>query len=336
MEFSLPSHPPILVHTVRGSCIETRHTVHGAIVSIDGVLDTFGDDAARYPVRSTAKPLQALSLVRSPAMQSVTTDRLAIATASHNGETIHLDLVSTWLAELGLSEASLGCPHSVPFLPHLSRDYLLAGNQPRRLAHNCSGKHTGFLSQCVVEGFDPADYLNPNRPFQERVIGGVLDACHVAFTPELLARDGCRAPVLCLRLDELARGMVSLTPTGEHANEGSSILEAMTAHPHLVAGTDRFDTAAITSGNGALITKVGAAGLHVAVLPALGVAIAVKAEDGSKQAAEAGLVHLLSKGLGMDRPDGLDHIDWNTFADNKILDDAGEVAGRVHVVSDHG
>jgi L-asparaginase II len=54
----------------------------------------------------------------------------------------------------------------------------------------------------------------------------------------------------------------------ERANACRKITTAMAAHPDMVAGPDRFDTAAMKTANGNIITKIGSEGYQgIGVMP---------------------------------------------------------------------
>src|SRR3954468_8742678 len=154
---------PLIVQTTRGGVVELESRVNAVVVDSDGSLtEAFGTVDRRLPLRSTAKPLQALALVESGAAEAldVTPVELALASASHNGEDGHVAAVEAWLARLGVSEDALQCGASLPYLRSIPDDYVAHGGAPRRIRHNCSGKHAGFLAIGAHLGADPARYLD--------------------------------------------------------------------------------------------------------------------------------------------------------------------------------
>ena len=72
-------------------------------------------------------------------------------------------------------------------------------------------------------------------------------------------------------------------------------MDACFAAPDLVAGDGRFDTIVMRGLPDAAFAKGGAEGVHCAALPALGIGIAVKVDDGTKRGAEMVLAVLLAK-----------------------------------------
>ncbi|HRN54649.1 MAG TPA: asparaginase, partial [Gemmatimonadaceae bacterium] len=70
---------------------------------------------------------------------------------------------------------------------------------------------------------------------------------------------------------------------------------AIRKHPQLLGGTDRFDTVMLEETQGAVITKVGAEGVHTVAVPALGIGLAVKVEDGAARAQHVAVLRALQQ-----------------------------------------
>src|SRR3982750_111797 len=99
-----------LVEVTRGSITESRHRGHVAAVDGDGqIIAQLGSPETVTYLRSSAKPHQAIPLVASGAADhfGFTEKEVAIACASHNGETIHTETVAGMLKKIGLDESAL-------------------------------------------------------------------------------------------------------------------------------------------------------------------------------------------------------------------------------------
>ncbi len=313
------------VEITRGATIETDHPVLCAVADGDGrILVSYGDIDRPYPLRSSVKALQAIPLVASGAADAlaVSDAELAIACGSHNGEPRHVELVTDWLARLGRSEDDLRCGPARPWpeaWDGLDADFAM---EPRRIKHNCSGKHTGFLTLALHLGADPARYPDPTAPVQQAVLASLADCFGVAPVDLELAVDGCGAPVACVSARRLALGLTTLLRDGD---EGARILRAIGAHPWAIAGTGRFDTRVTTALAGNGFTKIGADGCRVAVLSDLGLTIAMKALSGDRRAVDAAMFRVLTT------YDALDPSDLPDLAEPEILNSLGAVVGRVQV-----
>jgi L-asparaginase II len=253
----------------------------GALVVLgaDGAV-LFSSGAVDRPVlpRSSNKPVQATALLAA-GWTPRSTEELAIAAASHNGEDGHRDLVAGMLAAAGLDEDDLGCPPDLPLHEPTRAAWLAAGRAPARLAMNCSGKHAGMLSACVAAGWPTEGYLEPEHPLQEAIAARLSAAAGEPVAAVVV--DGCGAPQHALSLTGLARGVLSLVEASEGA-PGRAVADAMRAHPWLVAGTGREDTGLMQAVPD-LLVKGGADGVHVAALPGRG-AVALKLDDGGDRA----------------------------------------------------
>jgi L-asparaginase II len=318
--------PALTVQTTRGGVLELESRVDAVIVDGSGrVVEAHGSIDRRLPLRSTAKPLQALALVESGAADAlgVTPAELALASASHNGEDGHATAVESWLGRLGLGEDDLQCGASLPYLRSIADDYLVQGGVATRIRHNCSGKHTGFLTLSAHLGADPARYLDRGGQVQRTVLAIVAERCGMQLGDDDIVGDGCGAPCPCVSLEALARGWATVMV--DAAGSGERIRSAIAAHPWYLAGTGRFDTALIDLTGGRVISKVGADGMHVAMAPETGLVVAAKAVDGSRIAAEEVLVQLLVENGALTAEDA-EHLPRGS-----VRDDAGRVVGSITV-----
>ena len=286
-----------MVEVWRGEMIESLHTGHAVVCDPSGeILHAWGaPETIIYP-RSSVKMLQALPMVESGAGRrfGLTPRHLALACASHNGEAMHSDLVRSWLGSLGRSEADLRCGCQPP-QDRATRDAMRArGALPGQVHHNCSGKHSGFLTFEKHIGGGP-EYVEIDHPVQR--------ACKAAFeemTAETSPRfgiDGCSAPNFATSMIGLARGMARMAdPTGfgpTRRAAARTLVKAMIAHPEMVAGTGRACTELMLAAKGQAVIKTGAEGVYVAILPAAKLGVALKITDGATRAAECAIAAIL-------------------------------------------
>lgn len=270
-----------LAHVVRSGWVESVHAGHAALVDPDGaVVRAWGRPEDPILPRSSNKPLQATGMVA--AGLDLDARGLAIAAASHSGESFHLDTVLAVLLGGGLGEADLANTPDLPYDRDTMVAWLAAGRGPTALAQNCSGKHAAMLRTAQVLGSPTVGYLDPAHPVQRAAVAGVE-----ALTGERVAHtgvDGCGAPVVAVSLVGLARAMSRMVQAGA-GTAPARVAGAMAAHPELVGGTGRDVTAFIRGVPGA-IAKDGAEGVHVLALPD-GCAAALKVADGSARARQA-------------------------------------------------
>src|SRR5271165_6873246 len=103
---------PVVAEVVRGERVESAHRGAGAVVEAAGrIVMAFGDVERPVYSHSAIKALQALPLIESGAADRLGfTDRMiALACASHSGETEHVAIVTAMLATVGRDEGALEC-----------------------------------------------------------------------------------------------------------------------------------------------------------------------------------------------------------------------------------
>ncbi|GGV48099.1 asparaginase [Streptomyces spectabilis] len=270
-----PLIPPVLAEVVRSGFVEGRHRGSLVLLGADGEVElALGDVAAPVFPRSTNKPMQAAAVLR--AGLDLSGERLALAAASHSGETFHRDLVLKMLAEHGLTADELQCPPDLPLDPVEAETYLAAGAVRDRVTMNCSGKHTAMLAVCDLNGWDKETYLDPAHPLQRLVHEVIEEAAGERVAA--VGTDGCGAPLMAISLTGLARAYRHFVLAAPGTAE-RRVADAMRAHPEYVAGTRRPDTWLMRELPGTL-SKMGAEAVQAVAL-ADGRALAFKIDDGS-------------------------------------------------------
>jgi L-asparaginase II len=283
----MPSAVP-LVRVVRSGFEESVHLGHVAVCDADGrLIAAAGDPHRAVFARSSLKPLQAAVSLRRIGVE-LPDDLVAVMCASHNGEPEHVRAVRRLLRACGATESALRCP---PDLPSRREDALRVVG-PRRIFHNCSGKHAGMVSACVSAGWPAASYLDTEHPLQREIAGAVR---RVAGRRPHVGVDGCGAPVFGVPLSSMATLFARLARPerlGVLGPFAERSMRAMRAHPFLVAGTRRTDTS-LMSIVPDVVSKGGAEALHCAAILGPGLGVAIKVGDGGDRAAGPALVRTL-------------------------------------------
>ncbi|MFI2348728.1 asparaginase [Streptomyces sp. NPDC019443] len=287
--------PPVLAEVVRSGFAEGHHRGSLVVLAADGTVElALGDPYAPVFPRSSNKPLQAAAVLR--AGLALSGERLALAAASHSGESFHLDLVRKMLAEHGLSADELQTPPDLPLDPVAAEAYLAGGQVRDRVAMNCSGKHAAMLAACALNGWDRTNYLDPAHPLQRLVHAVVEDTSGERVAA--VGTDGCGAPLMAISLTGLARAFRHFV-LAEPGSAERRVADAMRAHPEYVAGTRRPDTWLMREVPGAL-SKMGAEAVQAVAL-ADGRALAFKVDDGATRALGPVLGRALEV-MGVDSP----------------------------------
>jgi L-asparaginase II len=287
---------PFVVEVRRGDVVESRHRVHAAVVRDGAVVLAVGDVERVAFLRSAAKPIQALPVVR--AVPWLDDEQVALLCASHLGRPEQLAIVERTLAGAGVTADDLEC-----------------GPEPTPLGHNCSGKHAGFLALCRARGWDLAGYRLAGHPCQQAMLEEVASATGLEPGSLPTAVDGCGVVTFAVPLRVGAAAFARLPELAGAAR----VVTAMRTHPELLRGPVAADAVLIRALPG-WIAKGGAEGLFCAGSPD-GLGIALKVEDGAFRAVVPAMRHVLALvGLGAE---GLD--------DSALRNSRGEQVGTVDV-----
>ena len=278
----------MLAGSTRSGLTESTHRTSAIALDRRGrLLLTWGDPDIPVFYRSAVKPFQATVSLEAGA--ALAPEEVAIICASHCGAPTHIAYVRSILRSAGLDERALLTPPAWPLGPSSAARRRNSGEQnPRRIYHNCSGKHSGWLAGSVAAGWQTQSYLNPSHPIQQAVLDAVHDATGADPTPTGI--DGCGAPTLRGTVRGLARAFVTLTTDDRYRR----VAEAMSRFPALAGGNERAANKVAAWWGGPI--KGGAQGLLAAGRD--GVAIAVKAADGAHWVATVAMMEAMRR-LGM-------------------------------------
>jgi L-asparaginase II len=289
---------PVLVEITRGPLVESVHRGAVAVSDAQGRLRlAVGDiDATIFP-RSALKPIQAVPLIETGAAEifGLSDEEVALACASHSGEPQHTTRIAAWQHRIGCSVADLACGPHRPVHEATANAMIASGERWTPLHNNCSGKHTAFMTLARGLGAQPAGYQQLDHPVQ-RAVETTLKEMAGLQHPLRHGIDGCTVPNFALPLSALARAVAAFAdPSGlppGRAQACTRIVSAMIAHPELVAGTGRACTRLMQQSPN-IAVKTGAEGVYVAILPDLGLGVALKIDDGATRAAETAIAAIL-------------------------------------------
>ncbi|MFZ1411254.1 MAG: asparaginase, partial [Micropruina sp.] len=162
------SEAPVVAQVYRNGFLESVHRGLVAVTRPEGSVSFHrGDPETPILPRSSAKPIQALAMVRCGL--NLPPDQLALACASHSGESYHLETVRRILAEAGVDESALQNTPDYPLIDAYRFAWIAAGKPMSALAQNCSGKHAAMLATCQHNGWPLATYLTRGHPLQQAV-----------------------------------------------------------------------------------------------------------------------------------------------------------------------
>jgi L-asparaginase II len=295
---------PVVAEIVRSGFVEGRH--YGSVVALraDGEVDwSVGLTGEPILPRSCNKPLQALGMVRLGL--DLPPELLALTCASHSGEPFHVDGVRKVLAGAGLDESALQTPPDYPLDDAAREQVIRDGGGKAPVLMNCSGKHASMLATCVGNGWDTATYREPDHPLQQSILETFAEM--TGEPVEVVAVDGCGAPLLSTSLTGLARAFrrLALGLDGDDRPDERSarVADAIRSHPAYVSGTTRDERSLLTAIPGA-IGKAGAESCYAVALRD-GRSFAAKTDDGAPRVRPVLMAAALRR-AGVDVEDGVD------------------------------
>lgn len=286
----------------RGGLLESTHSGHAVICDGSGqIVEAWGDPSTIIFPRSSCKMVQALPLIESGAADAygLTQAQLALACSSHQGAPIHTEMVTQWLANLGLSESDLRCGSHEPYDRATQDQLTCAHEKPCQIHNNCSGKHSGFLTLTKHLKAGP-EYVEVDHPIQKAIRAATEEVAQETVAGYGI--DGCSAPNFAISVEGLARSMASFAAAPEDGTTRQRAMHRLTrdmiAYPELVAGEGRACTELMRAMNGKVAVKTGAEAVFVAIIPERKLGIALKIADGAERGSEAAIAGLLVK-LGL-------------------------------------
>lgn len=286
---------PTLAEILRGNTVESFHRGAFAVANATGeIILSQGDIARNIFPRSAIKAFQCVPLI-----ESGTADRfgfgdedIALACSSHSGEAEHVRVATSMLQKAGIAEEAYECGSHWPERMDDKSALIKAAELPRAVHNNCSGKHAGMLAVAKQLGAPLKDYVKRDHPVQQAVARAIDHYCHVDTATAPCGIDGCSVPTWAMPLSNLAQGFARLFAPSN--TTGQRIARAASAHPFLIAGTNKFDSRIMTAVP-RLFIKVGAEGVYCGAVPHASLGFALKIDDGAVRGAEVAVARMLSK-----------------------------------------
>ena len=320
-------YPPLIEFT-RGGIAESVHCGAIAIVDVLGnIIASYGNPESTIFMRSSAKPLQVLPFVQAGGIEhfGLELEDLALMCGSHSGTPDHTRVASRIQQKISCSENDLLCGVHKPFHRPSAEALRLSGQSPTPNHHNCSGKHSGMLAYARLTNHRIDDYIDLEHPIQQNIIRTLGEMGQCQREEIIIGIDGCSVPNFAVPLHKAALSYAKLCDPGQFSTDRilacRKITIAMTSHPFMVGGPDRFDTRVMEVGGDKIISKAGAEGYQAMGLltdalrpgsPALGIAIKIADGDISDRARSIVALEVLRQ-LGAFTPDQLSQLSEYDF-----------------------
>lgn len=323
----------ILIEVLRGNVVESIHRGDIVVVSCDGsVLHRCGDIGHPTFMRSASKPIQAIAALEYGIVEKYGLDlaEVAILMSSHSGEKMHIDVLKGIITKIGIDINDLQCGTHDPLGIDAARELISKGMTPNSLHCNCSGKHLGQLAAIRVKGAPLEDYYKLEGGIQPEIRDILMKFSGIEAVQIKLGIDGCGLPVYCMPLRNMALAYANLCNenfmNGRYIKSQNYVISAMTVHPEMIGGKDRFDTELMRHFGDRLIGKFGDEGVYCVGLIGKGIGIALKIEDGHTRAVGPAVLETLRQ-LGIIKAEEMMPLKdfWNPLIKNH----RGEFVGAI-------
>jgi L-asparaginase II len=182
-----------------------------------------------------------------------------------------------------------------------------------------------MLALAAAHGWPLRGYHEAQHPVQQRMLHELSRWSATRTDAIAVAVDGCGVSTFALPLHALALTFARLAIEARRRdNPAGRLIHAMTGHPELVGGTNRLCTALMQEAGGRIFAKVGAEGVYCAGVPAAGIGIALKVEDGAKRAAEPALIEVLRL-LGLLTEENMGQL--TSYEQPRVRNTRGDIVG---------
>jgi L-asparaginase II len=304
--------PGLLVEEYRNKILECAHYGHLAIVSPEGVFYSVGNCVQTVFYRSASKPIQALPLIRLglDRKYGLTEKELAILSGSHRCELEHIEVIESLLQKTGIREEQLIMLPVYPLDP-LTKEYMLNRNMdPRKIYHNCVGKHIACILLQRESGQPEEDYWKPESTVQQTILDCISEIS--AYPRELIGTgtDGCGVPVYALPLRFMANAFLRLAcpdliEDPELRTAATRNASLMNKYPRMISGNGAICSLLCADDN--IVAKGGALGVYCFGLRRERLGVAYKISDGSYDELPLIAVSILEQ-LGYSGTDTIDRL----------------------------
>ncbi|MUK88230.1 asparaginase [Ornithinibacillus sp. L9] len=322
-----------LVEETRAGLVENVHT--GMICGVNENLETIyhaGDSSHYTYYRSAAKPIQALPVFLSNCIKKygLTSEEAALFTASHRGESYHIDALESMLNKLPVHENELYCPYSYPLNAKPKKEMLRKNKEKRRLYHNCSGKHMGFITVCREYGYPVEGYWEVDHPLQQHILKLLSELSEVPLAKIHSGLDGCGVPVFAIPLQNMALTYLKLACSEligdlQVQKAVKQMTSVMNKHPRIVASENFICSELLQDQN--IVAKGGAQGVYCFGLKKERMGFALKVLNGSEDVWPVIVASILEQ-IGYKNKETIARL--RALKPSIITNDAGVEVGKVH------
>lgn len=289
-----------LIEEYRNGLLECIHCGTICVVDKNGILASIGDTEWISYYRSASKGIQVLPLIERRLEQKygLTPQETAIFSGSHWGDYEHIHALESIMEKTGLKEKDMIMNPTYPQRISVRNELIQEGKEPRKIYHNCSGKHLGMMLLTRELGLPVEDYWKRGTKTQEEILKTISEMTDVPKEDIKVGVDGCGVPVYAVPFRTIAVSYMRLANPELIKNDKlAEAVERNTryihTYPNMIAGRDIVCSILCSDEN--LIAKSGALGIYVMGIKSLGLGVVCKTMDGSHDEFEQCALHILKQ-----------------------------------------
>jgi L-asparaginase II len=285
-----------LFEEYRNGLLECVHQGTVCVVDKNGIRASVGDTDWLCYYRSASKVIQALPVIsrRLDEKYGLTQEEASIFSGSHAGDEEHVRVLESILEKTGLREDRMIMLPTYPLRASEKNRLLERNCPPRRIYHNCAGKHLGMMLLARDLGEPVEDYWKRDTAAQREILGTLSKMTDVPQDEIKVGVDGCGVPVYAVPFHAIALSFLKMLSPELITDD--SLAEAVMrnvsmlhANPRMVAGKDVV--CSLLTADEDLIGKSGALGVYAMAIKSMGVGIVSKVMDGSHDEFAQSVIH---------------------------------------------
>ncbi|MEG1528340.1 MAG: asparaginase [Clostridia bacterium] len=279
----------VLTKEYRGSVLENDH--HGRICIMDysgKIIYSLGNVGALTYYRSTSKPIQILPTLCYGLDQRYHLEgqEIAVMASSHAGEDIHLKALLSIMDKIGVTEQELIMLPTYP-AKEVDKNRMIEQHlPPRKVLHNCSGKHLSLMMLARhIGNYAPCahkNYWQIDCPAQKEVRQIVSQMSSYPYNKIRIGVDGCGVPVFAVPMPNMCLSYLrlacpELVEDSSVRKQVEKITHLFNMYPDYTSGTN--DLTSVLNADFNIMAKNGAQGVYCFALKKEKISVAIKMED---------------------------------------------------------
>ena len=324
----------ILVQETRGGLLENQHPGKICVVDDTGtVVAKVGDVEELTYYRSASKPIQALPVLSFGLYEKYGLDEkeLAIMAGSHAGFPVHVETLQAVLKKCGFQENDAIMLPAYPADESMYNEHMAKGLPPRKILHNCFGKHiAGMLLQRELTG-NHVGYWQQGAAAQEETLTWIALLSNFPREKIFQGVDGCGVPVFALPLYNMACSYQRMGRPEILENAQQTAIHTLTTAINrcsdMMRGPGHLCTELNKDPN--IMAKSGARGVYCLALKKEGLGIAIKFDDGTVDYWPYTVLSILQQ-LGYKNQDTLQRL--QQLAKTTLYNDNKDIVGEITAV----